>query len=341
MARPRRFCLATVAVLLVGGLAGYLGAGSGPAAASAAPNRPSGPDCSRTSVGLTPLSELGTGRYHGYQGGLYPGGSNVPPRRYLHDGRVAASRVRTLSPSGAPSGSGRIVVLSVGMSNTYLEFKSLIQLAGTHPVQSGNFLVAGTLARNPRVELVNGATPNWAAETIVGNEAGYLAILNSDLADAGVTADQVQAVWLDEAIENPSQPFPVDAQQLRAYLTTIDGMLAAHFPNLRLIYISSREYAGYAVSKINPEPYAYDSGFSVKWTIARRIAHHPRLRPWIGWGPYTWADGLIPRRDGLTWACSDFQRDGTHPTSAGAQKVGNMLLHFFSTNKTAKSWFNG
>src|SRR5205085_12525290 len=31
-------------------------------------------DCTKTSVGLTPLTELGSGTYEGYRGGLYPGG---------------------------------------------------------------------------------------------------------------------------------------------------------------------------------------------------------------------------------------------------------------------------
>src|SRR5262245_66296590 len=30
-------------------------------------------------TGLTPLSDLGSGHYQGYQGGLYPGGTNAPP----------------------------------------------------------------------------------------------------------------------------------------------------------------------------------------------------------------------------------------------------------------------
>ena len=39
-----------------------------------------GRDCTRTSVGRTPINDLGTGLYLGqYQGGLYPNGLNTPP----------------------------------------------------------------------------------------------------------------------------------------------------------------------------------------------------------------------------------------------------------------------
>jgi len=352
IARHRRSILAALLVALVVALAGYAGAGGGPAAARAAASgagppststasgggRPRGPDCARTSIGKTPLTVLGTGTYQGFQGGLYPGASNAPSRRYLDAGLAAAARVTPLGSNGQPSRSGRVVLLSIGMSNAYLEFRSLIQLASRHPVAAGKYVVAGTLTQNPRVELVNGATPKWDAPKILSNQSQYLGIVDADLAAAGMTGRQVQAVWLYDAIGNESQPFPVDARQLRADLTAMIAMLTAHFPNLRLVYVSSREYAGYAVSKTNPEPYAYDSGFSVKWTIARRMAH-PRLRPWVAWGPYTWADGTTPRPDGLIWTCSDFEPDGTHPSAQGADKIGSMLLHFFTTNRTTRSWF--
>lgn len=60
--------------------------------------------------------------------------------------------------------------------------------------------------------------------------------------------------------------------------------------------------------------------------------------PWLAWGPYMWADGTTPRSDGLTWVCSDFQSDGTHPASSARQKVAQMLLNFFKSDSTT-TWF--
>ena len=334
---------AAIAFLLTAGVIGFGGTRAGPDAATAATTNTTtlpGPNCSRTSVGFTPLSDLGQGTYRGFQGGLYPGGSNTPPSAYLKAGLAAAGQVRPLARNGAPSSSGRIVLLSIGMSNAYLEYAQFIQATSTHFIANGDLVVGGTLSKgNPHVTLVNGATPNFDAEKIVNNQASYLGIVDTDLADSGVTPDQVQAVWLNEAIGNEHEAFPTDSQHLERDLNTIISMLTASFPNLRLVYISSRIYAGYAVTSLNPEPFAYESGFAVKWTVAGTIAH-PGTRPWVAWGPYTWADGTIPRSDGLEWLCSDFESDGTHPSLQGAAKVGSRLAQFFTTDPTTRTWFD-
>jgi len=44
---------------------------------------------------------------------------------------------------------------------------------------------------------------------------------------------------------------------------------------------------------------------------------------------YPWADGLTPRSDGLTWACNEFEIEGTHSAQAAESKVGQKLLQFF------------
>src|SRR5260370_28573860 len=84
----------------------------------------------------------------------------------------------------------------------------------------------------------------------------------------------------------------------------------------------------------NPEPFAYEFGFSVKWLIADQIAGKPELNfdpakgpvrsPWIAWGPYMWADGLKGRKDGLVWRREDFIEDGMHPSDSGREKVAQM-----------------
>jgi hypothetical protein len=153
-----------------------------------------------------------------------------------------------------------------------------------------------------------------------------------------------------EAIAGPNLPFPADAVELQGYLRAIAMVLKDKFPTIDLAYYSSRIYAGYAVSQLNPEPYAYQSGFSAKWVIESQIAGNdpglnyradagPVEAPWLSWGPYLWADGLVPRSDGLIWECVDFQNDGTHPSESGRAKVAAQLLEFFTTDSTATPWF--
>src|SRR5262249_24967499 len=123
---------------------------------------------------------------------------------------------------------------------------------------------------------------------------------------------------------------------------------------LRLVFISSRIYAGYATTTLNPEPYAYESGFGVKWLIEAQIRQmrngtiDPRagdlnyntVAPLIAWGAYLWADGTNPRPEGLVWLQQDFEaKDGTHPSQSGEQKVGRLLLRFFKSSSVTKCWF--
>jgi len=302
-------------VVLLGAMA-MLTAGSGLSAPAA--------DCSKTSVGLTPLTDLKTGRYHGYQGGLYQGGKNVPPKAYLKKGLAYAKQVKPRDASGNLASNGRVVLLSVGMSNTTQEFSEF---------------KAANAPMDPHLVLVDGAQGGQDAEKVKDPNANYWRVVDQRLAAAGTTAAQVQAAWLKEAIAGPTETFPGDAKRLQADIREIVAVMKARFPNLRLVYVSSRTYAGYATTNLNPEPYAYQSGFAVKWLVRDRIQGAIKGRPWLGWGPYLWTDGTKGRRSGLVWTCQDVVSDGTHPSPSGRQKVARQLLKFFSTNATAKRWF--
>ena len=122
----------------------------------------------------------------------------------------------------------------------------------------------------------------------------------------------------------------------------------AKYPNLRLAYLSSRIYAGYAKGQLNPEPYAYEGAFSMRWLIQDQIKGDKELAfegdakaPLLLWGPYLWGDGVNARKsDGLVWNESDFGKDGTHPSDSGRDKVAQMLQKFFKADPCVGKWFN-
>ncbi|MBI3451226.1 MAG: hypothetical protein HY049_20215 [Acidobacteria bacterium] len=305
---------------------------------AAGASRASASNCSATSVGFIPLNDLGAGSYLGFQGGLYPGGASTRPA--AHD--VSAdlfARLVLLDPNGLTSSAGRIVLLSIGMSNTTQEFSKFVQLEASDP------------NRNPAVKIVDGAQGGWSADRVVdpNQNATFWTTVDQRLAAAGVTPLQVQAIWLKEADASPTLPFPQDAQKLQGELQTIVQTLKSRYPNTRQVYLSSRIYAGYATSTLNPEPFAYQSGFASKWLIESQLAgsgalnfdpaRGPVTAPWLSWGPYLWADGLAPRSDGLIWQCADLQSDGTHPATTGVDKVDAMLKGFFFGDAVARRWF--
>ncbi len=141
-----------------------------------------------------------------------------------------------------------------------------------------------------------------------------------------------------------------DARTFQGYLLTILHQAKTAFPNLRVVYLSSRIYQGYSDVR-HPEPEPYETAFAVRSIIQDQIKGKSELNydpargavktPLVLWGPYIWANGTTPRKsDGLTWERKDFQDgDGVHPTPSGGKKVAERLLKFFKTDSLAKTWF--
>ena len=144
-------------------------------------------------------------------------------------------------------------------------------------------------------------------------------------------------------LPSPDEPrgFPENARLLQRTLRSIVEILRTKFPQLKLVYVSSRTYGGYSESDLSPEPIAYESAFAVKWLIEERINNPSpdRSIPWVSWGPYLWADGLMPRSDNLIWERSDFEPDGVHASAQGALKVATRLFEFFEGDPSAQHWF--
>lgn len=297
------------------------------------PVLPPGSGCSRTFVGLTPLSQPGFNQtYLGTPLGLYPGGGNTIPGTHLSAGLQQAGQITPLNANGQPSAQGRYALISIGMSNTTQEFQAFIAM---NP------------SPNPRLAIVDGAQGGQTADDWANPGCPCWTILDNRLQQAGLTRDQVVAAWIKLANAGPTEGWPAATTKLKNDTLVALRNLGSRFRNLRLAYLSSRIYGGYATTHLNPEPYAYEGGFAMRWVIEEQLAGHlpftggSRVAPWLAWGPYLWADGLRPRSDGLTWACSDLAVDGTHPSGAGQQKVAQLLRNFFTTDATTRSWFNG
>jgi hypothetical protein len=275
---------------------------------------------------VTPLTDLGSADYLGFGGGLYPNGKNSPPSAYEQAGGALGATVQKLDKDGKPSASGQIVMMSIGMSNTSREFSRFIRLVEAR--------------KNPNLVMIDAARDGAAATEIALPSGDYWKHVDSQLQRFEISPAQVQVVWLKTALAHDARGFPKEARLLQRALRSIIGILSTKFPQLKLIYVSSRIYGGYSETDLSPEPIAYESAFAVKWLIEERINNSNTGKiPWISWGPYLWANGMTPRSDGLIWKRSDFEPDGVHPSAQGILKVATMLLDFFQNEATAKPWF--
>jgi hypothetical protein len=296
---------------------------------------------------LKPLCDMSASdRYKEEDGGLYGSGQNTPPAKHREAVLAQAKLICPLDSEGKPDSHGTIGLVSVGMSNTTMEFSQFMRLANADSQKS------------PQVVLVDGAQGGMDARSWSGDKTAPLgrgrdpwAVLDQRLQQAGVAPKQVQAAWLKQALAGPGMlgEFPKHAKELERHLITILQRLKQRFPNLRIVYLSSRIYAGNATTPLNPEPYTYESAFAVRWLIEeqmngnRELAfdsnHGSAKAPLALWGPYLWADGEHGRKlDDLVWKPEDFGGDGTHPSASGQRKVADLLLKFFKTDVTT-GWF--
>lgn len=300
-----------------------------------------------TSTGLVPLSDMtAEDRYKDQEGGLYGGGRNIPPEAHLKAAMERAANVQPLDTSGKPSPDGKIVLLTHGMSNTTNESQRFLEIANADP------------RKNPAVLLVDGAqggidSRKWVEDTHTRRGTSPWDALDKRVSAAGATPQQVQVVWMKHAIAMKSGAadrhygdFPKYPTQLKEDQAEILHMLKQRFPNLKLAYLSSRSYGGYAGTPLNPEPFAYESAFAVRWLIQDQIKGVESLSyaadkmPLLLWGPYLWADGEKGRKAGdIIYKREDFRDDGTHPSDSGRQKIAEQLLKFFTTDPTTAGWF--
>ncbi len=342
--------------------------------------------------------------YLGFQGGLYEKGLDTVPADHDAAGLAAAASIKPLDQNGNASSSGAVVFLSIGMSNATIEFSAFQTKASdpnnpnvnhtTLAIENGAY---GGVTACPWTVAQGLPTPTpCPGLTGVPAENQYDRVRDTVLATATtapsappgcgstsspcLTEKQVQILWIKNANPSPAlhglasligptacdilTTATIEACNYESQLGQTIRAARSRYPNLKQVFLSTRIYAGYALVPLNPEPYAYEYGFSAKWLIQAQIdqIRNTTIDPvagylnynngtasWTAWGPYLWADGASPRSDGLYWCggqpgapCNgqdDYQSDFTHPNPQfGAPKVVDKLMKFF-LNSSYTSWF--
>ncbi|RMF52868.1 MAG: hypothetical protein D6746_16290 [Bacteroidetes bacterium] len=316
-----------------------------------------------STIGAIPLIDLLDSTYAGFSGGLYPNASNDMPDRHFLEGLRRAVRVRPLDAEGNPDpANGAMVFLSMGISHTTQEFCAP---SSSFAGDCNPWTFMGQAATDPEVNhttlvIANGASGGTGPEEYDDlTDPDYDRIRDEWLTPLGVTEAQVQVVWgkfgNKKSTDRPLLPDPnADAYLLQAELAAISRTMKQRYPNLQMVFWTSRSYAGYArATSHTPEPYAYEGGFGVKWVVESQINQmdtgliddtsgdldYTTVAPWIAWGPYFWADGVIPRSDGITWPREMFEGGGSHPSRKGEEQAADMLMDFFKTSPHARPWF--
>ena len=212
--------------------------------------------------------------------------------------------------------------------------------------------------------LLDCAIPGEVANRWVDDTYGNYTHCLTQLQAAGVTKAQVQVVLYKNGHKFPSQSLAaatvcsatstIDACTLERDIVTTARYIKSKYVNVQQMFLHSRIYGGYAPpASLNPEPFAYESGFAVKWLIEAQVIQNRTglldptagdvgysAVPWMAWGPYFWASGTTPRSsDKLTWVAADYRTsDMTHPGPKAIIKISRMLGNFY-LNSPYSPWY--
>src|SRR5207248_8388386 len=124
---------------------------------------------------------------------------------------------------------GKIVMISIGMSNTTQEF-------ATKGTQNFKLRADADPAKNPQLTIVDGAQGGQDATAWIDPGATTWSVVNQRLTAAGVTPQQVEVGWLKQALAEPINygAFPAHAQALQSDLEIILRNAKTNFPNLKI-----------------------------------------------------------------------------------------------------------
>ena len=215
----------------------------------------------------------GTGLYKEQTGGLYGHGQNIPPESHLKAAQEQAALIVPRDAQGNPSDGGKIVLISLGMSNTTQEFSVFKTLADADPNKSPKVVIVDCAQGGRRP--TNGPIPKSSST----DRPSPWDVMDQRIKAAGVTASQIQVVWLKQAQMGPAQlgEFPAHAQSLRDDVAIILRQLRTRFPEPAPRVPVQPDLRG--LCRDAAEPGAVCLRVGVFRPLADRSADHERSEP--------------------------------------------------------------
>ena len=138
-----------------------------------------------------------------------------------------------LDAEGKPAKDGKIVLVSISMSNATQEFSHLQADRRRRPAE---------IARADDRRLCPGRPGDGRSGSIP--KARPWAEADRRLTAAGVTPKQVQVAWIKLANVGPTGELTEHGKKLQDDTLAVLHNAKARFPNLRVAYLGSRIYAG-------------------------------------------------------------------------------------------------
>lgn len=248
--------------------------------------------------------------------GLYTTGEDTMPSAHRAQGMIKGAQVVPLNSSGNPSGSGKIHVHAEGMSNALRVFDAFKTL-----------LSASTLD-NPKIVFTNKSLGGVDLQEWV------------DSLGVGAVDVRVQVVFMYHSLSKNFNGCSAQTyiDTTRHYLKQRVLQLEQKYPNLKQIYVQSREFGGwkcYESPGALAEPAAYYNGFGVRKFVDLQVSGAESAlsysnAPFIAWSIYPW-DPTTPR----SW----FEGGGLHPCTTGSNVWAQDWFDFLLNDSTSRQWF--
>src|SRR5258708_38360661 len=157
--------------------------------------------------------------------------------------RIATNEVVPLNASGSTdTNNGKIVLLSLGVSNTTQEWASGDNV--THNITNAfKYRADQDPSKNPQLVIVDGAFGGQDAITWTNPaSANWAMVITQRLVAAGVTTNQVQALWVKQALAGPHNYRSVSGPPpgLQRYLAITLRGSQTKYPDARISSLHAR-----------------------------------------------------------------------------------------------------